>query len=473
LETPENVEFHHQKTHKNVQLYLSKYKFLSYTKNMIRKIYNDLLYWKKSGSKKPLLVIGARQIGKTFIIEEFIQNEFSESITFNLFNRPDICAIFAENIPVPEKLLKMELLIGKKIDFENTLIFFDEVQHSEDIIAALKYFAEDSTNYKIICAGSLLGVKINRLSKPFPVGKVEMLKMYPMDFEEFLWANDETGLTEEISICYEKNKNMSEPLHEKCLKLYRTFLCSGGMPEAVADIIKNNNDVLLFNSSILSNIRIAYLADMTKYVISKAESIKIEAVYNSIPTQLGNKSNKFQYSEIKKGARSRDYSTALEWLVSSGMIYLCDAVTALQMPLKGYIRNDFFKIFLNDTGILCNHLGIRLSEIMLDNDFYYKGIITENYAAAQFVSGGIPLYYWRNENSQELDFLLDTQDGIIPIEVKSGKNKVSPSLSYYCSMYKSPYAIKIRKGNFGFTDKIRNVPLYAVFCCTRQYGQAK
>jgi predicted AAA+ superfamily ATPase len=216
------------------------------------------------------------------------------------------------------------------------------------------------------------------------------------------------------------------------------------MPEAVADIVQNNNDILRFNSTILSNIRLAYLADMTKYVISKAESIKIEAVYNSIPSQLGNKSNKFQYSEIQKGARSRDYSTALEWLASSGMIYICDAVTVPQMPLKGYVHNGFFKIFLNDTGIMCNHLGIRLPELMLDNDFFYKGLITEDYVASQFVSGGIPLYYWRDENTQEVDFLLDTQDGIIPVEVKSGKNKASPSLSSFCNTHKRTYAIKIR-----------------------------
>ena len=438
---------------------------------MKRKIYKDLLHWKLNGAGKPLLVMGARQVGKTFIIEEFLRNEFPKSLTFNLYDRPDICAIFAENTPIQDKLYKLELLIGKKIDFENTVIFFDEVQHSEDIIAALKYFAENSTSYKIICAGSLLGVKINRLSKPFPVGKVEMLNMYPMDFEEYLWANEETELAGEIYACFEKNKNISEPLHEKCLKLYRTFLCVGGMPEAVVDIIKNNNDVLSFNSAILSNIRIAYLADMTKYVTSKAESIKIEAVYNSIPSQLGNKSNKFQYSEIQKGARSRDYSTALEWLVSSAMIYICDAVTVPQMPLKGYAHNGFFKIFMNDTGIMCNHLGIRLSEIMLDNDFYYKGLITENYAASQFVSGGIPLYYWRDESVQEVDFLLDTQEGIIPVEVKSGKNKASASLSSFCNTHKSPFAIKIRQGNFGFTNRIRSIPLYAVFCCTKQYGR--
>jgi len=431
---------------------------------MKRKIYSELLDWKARGAKKPLILTGARQIGKTYIIEDFLRREFPKHLTFNLFDRPDICAVFSEEIQTGEKIRRLELLHGEKIDFENTAIFFDEVQQSEEIIAALKYFADSKINYKIICAGSLLGVKINRFSKSFPVGRVEMLSMYPMDFEEYLWANEEHELSGEIYNCFEKDKNMSEPLHEKCLNRYRSYLCAGGMPEAVVDLISKDNDVLRFNGKILSDIRLAYIADMTKYVISKAESAKIEAVYNSIPSQLGNKSGKFQYSEVQKGARSRDFSGAMQWLVSSGMIHRCDAVSAPLMPLKGYVRDGFFKIFLNDTGLLCSLLSIRLSEIMLDTDFYYKGIITENYVASQLVAAGIPLFYWQGDNTQDIDFLIDTEQNIIPVEVKSGKNKASASLESFRKNHDCAYAIKIRKGNFGFTNKIRNIPLYAVFC---------
>ena len=383
---------------------------------MKRKLYSELLDWKAKGAKKPLILIGACQVGKTYIIEEFLSREFPKHLTFNLFDRSDICAIFSEEIQTGEKIRRLELLHGEKIDFENTAIFFDEVQHSEDIIASLKYFADSKINYKIICAGSLLGVKINRFSKSFPVGKAEMLYMYPMDFEEYLWANGEHELSAEIRRCFEKNKNMSEPLHEKCLYRYRLYLCAGGMPEAAADLISKDNDVLRFNGRILSDIRMAYLADMTKYVTSKAESAKIEAV------------------------------------------------SAVNMPLKGYVRDGFFKIFLNDTGLLCNLLFIRLSEIMLDTDFYYKGIITENYAASQLAAAGIPLFYWQGENTQDIDFLIDTEQGIVPVEVKSGKNKASASLEYFRENHNCAYALKIRKGNFGFTNKIRNIPLYAVFC---------
>ncbi|MDR1786315.1 MAG: DUF4143 domain-containing protein [Spirochaetaceae bacterium] len=431
---------------------------------MERKIYSDLLAWKESDSRLPLILMGARQIGKTYTITEFLKGEAKKYLAFNLFDRPDICALFAEPIRPEEKLRRLALLEGGAIDFARTVIFFDEVQHSEDIIAALKFFAEADVPYKIICAGSLLGVKLNRFSKPFPVGKVEMLRMYPMDFEEYLWAAGCAALAEEIRACFAKNRAMSAPLHEKCLNLYRAYLCCGGMPEAAANIIKNDHDVLRFNGKILTDIRLAYLADMTKYVQSKAESAKIEAVYNSIPAQLGNRSSKFQYGEVRRGARSRDYASALDWLVSSGMVYLCDAVSAPRMPLRGYVRDGFFKMFLNDPGMLCNALGIRLPEIMLDRDFYYKGVITENYAASQLAAAGVPLFYWKGDNAQEIDFLIDTPQGVIPVEVKSGKNKASAGLGSFCRTFGCSYSLKVRKGNFGFVNNVRNIPLYALFC---------
>jgi predicted AAA+ superfamily ATPase len=434
---------------------------------MERKIYRELRKWKAGGAKKPLMVIGARQVGKTYIVEEFCRREFPERLFFNLFDRADLVSVFAEKINTREKIRRFELLVGRKIDFENTVIFFDEVQESEDIIAALKYFAESETKYKIICAGSLLGVKLNRFTKSFPVGKVEMLSMRPMDFEEYLQAGGEDLLIGEIKSCFEKNRTMPEPLHEKCMKYFRIYLCTGGMPEAIANVIKEDNDVLRFNSSILTNIRSSYLNDMNKYVASTAESTKIEAIYNSIPVQLGNKSNKFQYAMVKKGARSRDFSSALDWLVSSEMIYVCHKVSAPNMPLKGYADEGSFKIFLNDTGILCNMLDIRFSPIMLDMDFYYKGVIVENYVAAQFAALGIPLFYWKSENTAEVDFLIDSDNGIVPVEVKSGKNKASPSLDLYRSRYKPALSLKTRNGNFGLKDGVKSIPLYAVFCIHR------
>jgi predicted AAA+ superfamily ATPase len=427
---------------------------------MERKIYQKLKAWKTAGSKKPLLLIGARQIGKTYTTLEFCKREFPKYLVFNLLDRDDIVKLFAESSNTQEKIRKLELIAGEKIDFENTVLFFDEVQESEPLISAMKYFAESEVPYKIICAGSLLGVKLRRFGSSFPVGKVEMLDMYPMDFEEFLFAHGEKGLAEEIRNCFETMSYMSAPLHEKCLTRFREYLCIGGMPEAVADIVSKQGDILSFNADILKNIYRSYLNDMHRYIISPLEASRIDAVYHSIPAQLGNQSRKFQYSKIRKGARSRSYESALEWLVASGMVYRCACSSRPEAPLKGYAENEQFKLYLNDPGILCSLLDIRLSEVMLDGDYKYKGILTENYVAGQFVSAGIPLYYWRSENTAEVDFLLDTPDGITPVEVKSGEKKRSASMDVYKKRFTPKKIFRISANNFGKTEDIISIPLY-------------
>ena len=254
---------------------------------MKRKIYEDLLKWKNTESKIPLMVVGARQIGKTYIINEFCKKEFKKYIYINLLETPEIVSIFSRDINIMEKFKRMEIFLDTKIDIENTVIFFDEVQESEDIISALKFFCESEEKFKIICAGSLLGVKINRFKKSFPVGKVRILNMASMDFEEFLM--------DEIYNSYNKMMPIDNVLHNKLIELYKMYLCVGGMPEAVKDIINKKMNILEFNKNIASDIIISYLNDMNKYVVSNAESIKIEAIYKSIPTQLSNPSNKFQY----------------------------------------------------------------------------------------------------------------------------------------------------------------------------------
>ena len=273
---------------------------------MKRKIYEDLLKWKNTESKIPLMVVGARQIGKTYIINEFCKKEFKKYIYINLLETPEIVSIFSRDINVMEKFKRMEIFLDTKIDIENTVIFFDEVQESEDIISALKFFCESEEKFKIICAGSLLGVKINRFKKSFPVGKVRILNMASMDFEEFLMANENFMLIDEIYNSYNKMMPIDNVLHNKLIELYKMYLCVGGMPEAVKDIINKKMNILEFNKNIASDIIISYLNDMNKYVVSNAESIKIEAIYKSIPTQLSNPSNKFQYSKLNKNARSRD-----------------------------------------------------------------------------------------------------------------------------------------------------------------------
>lgn len=431
---------------------------------MKRKIYEDLLKWKNTESKIPLMVVGARQIGKTYIINEFCKKEFKKYIYINLLETPEIVSIFSRDINVMEKFKRMEIFLDTKIDIENTVIFFDEVQESEDIISALKFFCESEEKFKIICAGSLLGVKINRFKKSFPVGKVRILNMASMDFEEFLMANENFMLIDEIYNSYNKMMPIDNALHNKLIELYKMYLCVGGMPEAVKDIINKKMNILEFNKNIASDIIISYLNDMNKYVVSNAESIKIEAIYKSIPTQLSNPSNKFQYSKLNKNARSRDYIEPLNWLISSSMIYKSNLIKNIQIPLKGFIDENCFKLYLSDVGLLTSLLGVKYNDIILDNLEIYKGIITENYVATQFVSNKNDLYYWSSSNKAEIDFLLYNDDGIIPVEVKANKNIKSKSLNMYIEKFKPKYSIRISNKNFGFENGIKSVPLYATFC---------
>lgn len=431
---------------------------------MKRKIYQDLLKWKNTESKIPLMVVGARQIGKTYIIDEFCKKEFKKYIYINLLETPEIVSIFSRDINVMEKFKRMEIFLDTKIDIENTVIFFDEVQESEDIISALKFFCESEEKFKIICAGSLLGVKINRFKKSFPVGKVRILNMASMDFEEFLMANENFMLIDEIYNSYNKMIPIDNVLHNKLIELYKMYLCVGGMPEAVKDIINKKMNILEFNKNIASDIIISYLNDMNKYVVSNAESIKIEAIYKSIPTQLSNPSNKFQYSKLNKNARSRDYIEPLNWLISSSMIYKSNLIKNIQIPLKGFIDENCFKLYLSDVGLLTSLLGVKYNDIILDNLEIYKGIITENYVATQLVSNKNDLYYWSSSNKAEIDFLLYNDDGIIPVEVKANKNIKSKSLNIYIEKFKPKYSIRISNKNFGFENGIKSVPLYATFC---------
>ena len=430
---------------------------------MKRKIYNELIKWKKEDINTPLMVVGARQIGKTYTIDEFCKNEFTNYIYINLLNNKEIIEIFKENINTEEKIKKMELSLGHTIDYENTIIFFDEIQESEELISALKFFCESKVSYKIICAGSLLGVKINRFHSSFPVGKVRIINMYPMNFEEFLWAMDYEIAISEIKRCYQENVKMSDSIHEKLLNYYRMFLCVGGMPRMVLSL-KETQKILEVDKSIASNIYKEYLMDMNKYVTNVTEGIKNETIYNSIPSQLANLSNKFQYGKINNNARKRDYETSLDWLISSKMVLRSNLVKKVEIPLKAYIDDDYFKLYLSDIGLLVSILEIRYNDIMLNKEFMYKGVLAENYVATELIHNYETLYYWQSGNRAEIDFLINAKDGIIPIEVKANTNNNSKSLNLYMEKYKPSFAIRISSKNFGFENNIKSVPLYATFC---------
>ena len=430
---------------------------------MKRKIYNKLIKWKEHYIDTPLMIIGARQIGKTYIINEFCQNEFEKYIYINLLDNPQIVELFEQPISTEEKFTKMQWVLNINIDIEKTIIFFDEIQLSEKLISNLKYFCESDKPFKIICAGSLLGVKINRFHSSFPVGKVRMEYMYPMDFEEFLMATSDGGLIKEIYKCFENMIPMTKALHEKLLNLYRLYLCVGGMPQVVQNIVDVNENIFEFDKSLIRNIIESYLNDMNQYILNNTEKSKIEAIYKSIPSQLGNVSNKFQYTKIKSNARSRDYESSLQWLVSSTMVYKCNLLKTVQVPPKAYADEEYFKLYLSDVGLLTSLLEIQYNDILLDNNFLYKGNIAENYVATQLVGNGVSLYYWKSNSDAEIDFILYNEDGLIPVEVKASDNITSKSLSSYIKQYKPKYAIRISSKNFGFENNIKSIPLYAVF----------
>ncbi len=431
---------------------------------MYRIFEKKLINWKNSGMEKPLMVIGVRQIGKTYTIQKFIKENFEEYIYFNLEKEEYLREIFEKTIDSEKIMDEIELYIGKKIDISKTILFFDEVQVSGKFIVSLKYFCESKRPYKIICAGSLLGVKINRFNDSFPVGKIQMEHMYPMSFEEFLIALNKEMLLEKIKESYENMIPLPTFAHEEALLLYKRYLCVGGMPEAVKNFISNESDILKYDSNILSNIIDMYIADMNKYVKNSLETVKIEKVYKNIPVQLAKDKKTFKYNLIEANARKRMYEHPIEWLISSGMILSSNKIKKAEIPLKVYQDEEYFKLYLSDVGILVAMSEIRFNDLILDKTFSFREAITENYVAQEFTANDISLYYWTYGRNAEVDFIIYNNDGIIPVEVKSGDNVRSTSLKFYINENKPKYSIRLSTRNFGFENNIKSIPLYAAFC---------
>ena len=332
---------------------------------------------------------------------------------------------------------------------------------SEIAISSLKYFCESEKEYKIVCAGSLLGVKINRFKSSFPVGKVWIDYLYPMDFEEFLLAIGEEKLLKIIENSYKNMVPMLESLHEKALKLYYEYICIGGMPVAISNYIDNEKNITKFDDEINNIIITSYIADMAKYT-QNIESIRNARIYNSIPAQLGKENKKFKYSLIEKSARAREYESSLDWLISSNMILKCDNIKTPKSPLKAY-KDNTFKVYLSDMGLLRALAKISINEIISNKNMIYKGILAENYVAEILFAKNRELYYWQvNSGMYEVDFLINIDGDIIPVEVKASDNTTSKSLNYYIKRYKPKYSIRISSKNFGFSNNIKSIPLYAI-----------
>lgn len=432
---------------------------------MKRKIYNDLLNWKNTDNFKPLVVLGVRQCGKTYIIDEFCKNEFKYYKKVNLLENSDVVKLYKSDEPSEKKYNDLKLLLDFDFDKEESILFIDEIQVSEELISELKYFNEKHSNVRLICAGSLLGVKLSRLRKPFPVGKISRLYMYPMDFEEFLLAFNQQNLIDKIRECFNKNESMGL-IHNKALSFYRQYLLSGGMPDSVSELIRCNGDYYNYDLNILNDIIEDYKNDMNHHVNNPTETLKISKIYNSLSVQLQNASKKFQYSVIESNAKSRDFSTPLNWLIESNMVQICKCIKRPEKPLLGFADDETFKIYYSDVGIFNRIVNNDIKTILLDEMKIYKGIITENYVANQLLSSGIDLLYWQGSREAEVDFLISTEnDGIIPIEVKAESNTQSKSLNVYDKLYSPKYMIRISTKDFGYNpdSKIKSIPLYSVF----------
>jgi predicted AAA+ superfamily ATPase len=430
---------------------------------MKRKISDALVAWKNDKKRKPLIVNGTRQVGKTYILEQFGKEHFENVIYLNM----DIERNFGDFLKTelsPKKIIQfLEAAKGQAITAEKTLIFFDEIQACERALTALKYFCEQTPEYHIVAAGSLLGVAINRQKYSFPVGKVDQMNMFPLDFEEFLWAMNREKLAEEIKTHYAENTPISQALHDVAMELYRTYLITGGMPAVLVEFIETNSFVKI--QSIQNNILNEYIADMAKYADS-ATSVKIRACYNSIPAQLAKENAKFQYKVVQRGGTATIFGEAIEWLVYAGITLKCQRIEHGFIPINAYVDLPNFKLYMGDIGLLTLRSEIPLQTILspVEMDHTFLGAMTENYVGQAFSTKGYNLLYWQSDGKAEVDFVLQIDGNVVPIEVKKGHRTRARSLGVFVEKYKSPYAIRISKKNFGFENGIKSVPLYAVFC---------
>jgi predicted AAA+ superfamily ATPase len=429
---------------------------------MDRKIFNELMAWKNKPRRKPLIISGARQVGKTFTALTFGNEQYKNTVYVNMEDSSEVQAVFSRDLK-PERIIReLSALSGQSIFPGDTLIIFDEIQSCERALTSLKYFCENAPKYHIIAAGSLLGVATNREKYSFPVGKVDMLTLYPLDFEEFLMADDNTAILDLIKESFENFTPLS--LHETALELYKTYLVVGGMPQAVLEYI--NTQDFNFVLAAQKTINDAYIADMAKYATAH-ETTKIMAAWASIPAQLSKENRKFQYKVIKSGARAYEYETPIDWLKFAGIINKCVRITEGKLPLSAYADNDSFKVYMMDTGLLCSKFGIAANVVLSGVPSFdgFKGALTENYICQCLTANGFTPFYWSSPGKAELDFIFqDSQGNIIPLECKSADNVKSKSLRQFVSIYNPEYSVRVSAKNFGYENDIKSIPLYALFC---------
>lgn len=425
---------------------------------MKRELYQNLTDWKQSKHRKPLVLKGARQTGKTYLIRAFGEHEFENFYVFNCDKDERISSVFSRGLDTNRIVRDLEALIGHRIQPENTLLFFDEVQQVPEVLAALKYFCEDAPQYYIAAAGSLLGLAIHE-GVSWPVGKVDELTLYPLSFPEYVLAVGNDILYQKLS---RGPVEGIDTLRETFLELLRQYYFTGGMPEAVqADLDRRTPDEI---RNIQKTIIADYALDISKHAPKEILG-RIHQVWSSIPQQLVRQNKKFVYGDIQKGARAKDFESAIQWLSDAGMIAKVPRVRKAGIPLKYYEDFSAFKLFLSDLGLMGAMVDAPVSQILTSENVFteYKGSFTEQFVFQQFqkyISNGI--FYYSAENSQaELDFLLQKETHLVPVEVKAEENLRAKSLRLFAADYPESCAVRISMSPYRQQDWMINLPLYS------------
>ena len=425
---------------------------------MRRYIMDDLIKWKNKKNRKPLILWGARQVGKTWLMKEFGKTEFPNTVYISFYNNRKIADIFEQDYDTHRIIHAIEIEMHVAID-TNTLLIFDEVQTSPKVIESLKYFEEEAKEYPIIAAGSLLGVAIHE-GVSFPVGKVDEIHLYPLCFGEFLEALDETDLS--IYIQNYKNDEINS-FAEKYKELLKLYYIIGGMPGVVSDYIDNRDlDEVRENQTLILS---QYEGDFGKHV-KATELPRIRMVWNSLPMQLAKENRKFFFGQIKKGARSKDFEIAIQWLIDSGLVYKVNKVTKPGMPLKSYIDLAAFKLYMLDVGLLGALSELDINSVINGNSIFteFKGALTEQYVLQEIKSCTkyTPYYFSEDKSTYEVDFLIQKVGNIVPIEVKAEDNLRAKSLKFYHEKYSPAVSIRTSAAPYRSQEWLENIPLWGI-----------
>ena len=421
---------------------------------MRRNALEELVKWKTDEERKPMILRGARQVGKTWLMKEFGRTNYKSYVYFNFDEEDELKSIFESNKNPTRIIELLSMIAGEKILPEDTLIIFDEVQECPNALNALKYFKEKANEYHVIAAGSLLGTLLAR-PKSYPVGMVNLLDISPLTFDEFLEATDESLFEFYQSIT--KEQQIEDIFHNRLMETYNNYLIIGGMPECVSSWVKYKDPNKI--SQIQNELIQIYENDFSKHN-GKVNSGRILMVFRSIVTQLAKSNEKFMYGAVREGARARDFEEAIEWLVSAGMLNRVYNVSKLEHPLSAFEKLDQFKLFVFDTGLLKHMAGIDNSAILLKADYQFKGPLTENYVLQQLCGQYdiAPRYY--SERSGEIDFVVQYGTTIIPVEAKGGEDKSAPTFKRYISEHQPEYAVRFSKRGYRKDGYITNMPLY-------------